>query len=306
MDRLGVTKDELKEVMDTYENEALKTYTAEQRLLYVRLEKAERIAAATTGTDYEMSASEVYSAMTGTNIPGVDRYQATVKLGRAQKGLGIDVAAGTMNGQPLPSVDRSSYTGAGSMLMRNNVVADEAVIASAAGYSGYNGNQTLHENITSGNIGSSGNSYWTPSGTTNSVDWSKPAWSVKKAEGGWTGEGPANQEAFREGGNVFHMGEYVINKRMAHDPKWRPVIDSMEDERKQMISSYRIGASRVKEPIDYTSQMIGKQDVTNELLGLIAKSNAEGLAQVAQVFSRAGQPPAFTPPVSMSKKHSYE
>lgn len=313
LDRLGVTKDELKEVMDTYENEALKTYTAEQRLLYVRLEKfkaalekAERIAAATTGTDYEMSASEVYSAMTGTNIPGVDRYQATVKLGRAQKGLGIDVAAGTMNGQPLPSVDRSSYTGAGSMLMRNNVVADEAVIASAAGYSGYNGNQTLHENITSGNIGSSGNSYWTPSGTTNSVDWSKPAWSVKKAEGGWTGEGPANQEAFREGGNVFHMGEYVINKRMAHDPKWRPVIDSMEDERKQMISSYRIGTSRVKEPIDYTSQMIGKQDVTNELLGLIAKSNAEGLAQVAQVFSRAGQPPAFTPPVSMSKKHSYE
>jgi hypothetical protein len=52
--------------------------------------------------------------------------------------------------------------------------------------------------------------------------------------------------------------------------------------------------------------MIGKQDVTNELLGLIAKSNAEGLAQVAQVFAKAGQPPAFTPPVSMSKKHAYE
>jgi hypothetical protein len=134
----------------------------------------------------------------------------------------------------------------------------------------------------------------------------------KFAEGGWTGEGPVNQEAFSEKETttsfekVFHSGEYVVPKFMAHDPKWRPVIDSMEDERKQMLSSYKIGTSRVKEPIDYTSLIIGKQDVTNELLGLIAKSNAEGLAQVAQVFSKSGSQPSYTPMISKDRRYSYD
>ncbi len=96
------------------------------------------------------------------------------------------------------------------------------------------------------------------------------------------------------------MGEYVINKRMAHDPKWRPVIDSMEDERRQMLSSYKISSSKVKEPTDYSTIMLAEQRRTNDLLELSIKTDARAYGDiVSATLASSGakvQPPSGNVP----------
>ena len=128
----------------------------------------------------------------------------------------------------------------------------------------------------------------------------------KFAEGGWTGEGPVNQEAFSEKETttsfekVFHSGEYVVPKFMAHDPKWRPVIDSMEDERRHELGSNKMGSSRVKEPTDYTTVMLAEQRRTNDLLELSIKTDAQAYGDIVNAtltgaISRKPQPSGTLP-----------
>ena len=120
------------------------------------------------------------------------------------------------------------------------------------------------------------------------------------AVGGWTGDGPANQVSFKEGGKIFHSGEYVVPKFMAHDPKWRPVIDSMEDERRHELGSNKMGSSRVKEPTDYTTVMLAEQRRTNDLLELSIKTDAQAYGDIVNAtltgaISRKPQPSGTLP-----------
>jgi len=87
---------------------------------------------------------------------------------------------------------------------------------------------------------------------------------------------------------------------MAHDPKWRPVIDSMEDERRHELGSNKMGSSRVKEPTDYTTVMLAEQRRTNDLLELSIKTDAQAYGDIVNAtltgaISRKPQPSGTLP-----------
>ena len=130
-----------------------------------------------------------------------------------------------------------------------------------------------------------------------------------KAEGGWTPDGPVNIPfKFAEGGNIeFHNGEYVVPKYLAQVPEVRVDIDKWERYRTSTVAAQKTADGKMKEPQDFTSQMIGRQDTTNELLGLIVKTNANGFAGVANAAASGGKsdiPQGIKP--AYSHKHSYE
>ena len=82
---------------------------------------------------------------------------------------------------------------------------------------------------------------------------------------------------------------------MTQIPAVRADINKWEQYRTSTIAGQKVGDGLVKEPTNFTAMMVGKQDQTNELLGLLIKSNAEGLSEVAQVSASSSQPATVVP-----------
>lgn len=131
---------------------------------------------------------------------------------------------------------------------------------------------------------------------------------ISKAEGGWIPGGPVNTPYhYSEGGEVtVHAGEYVVPKYMTQMPEVRRDVDKWERYRISTVAGQKVGSSKMKEPENYSEQMLTRQIQTNDLLELLIRSNAEGLSEVAQVTAKTipstSQPKGPTKPVN---KFSY-
>ena len=324
LDRLGVTVDEMKQIMDLHEKKALETFTAEQKLLYIRLQKfkaaldaAEKISAFSLGTNTPVTALQVYNAL---NNPGRD-FNADYAVAKLIKENHIDIsnpADPKVNGVSLDAVDPSKYYGP----LAINPVADREQIARSAGYGNYNFDQSVEENVkanpTGRGTGANGVSdfklYEFNASTYDfGSDWR--TWGKKKAEGGWTpddlatapyhqvngkweyGTAQGSRFGYLEGGDVtFHGGEYVIPKYMTQIPAVRADINKWEQYRTSTIVGQKVGDGLVKEPVDYSAMMVAHQEATNELLSLIARTNSSGFNKVADVTAATATPPVITPP----------
>lgn len=324
LDRLGVTVDEMKQIMDLHEKKALETFTAEQKLLYIRLQKfkaaldaAEKISAFSLGTNTPVTALQVYNAL---NNPGRD-FNADYTVAKLIKENHIDISNPVdpkVNGVSLDAVDPSKYYGP----LAINPVADREQIARSAGYGNYNFDQSVEENVkanpTGRGTGANGVSdfklYEFNASTYDfGSDWR--TWGKKKAEGGWTpddlatapyhqvngkweyGTAQGSRFGYLEGGDVtFHGGEYVIPKYMTQIPAVRADINKWEQYRTSTIAGQKVGDGLVKEPVDYSAMMVAHQEATNELLSLIARTNSSGFNKVADVTAATATPPVITPP----------
>ena len=130
-----------------------------------------------------------------------------------------------------------------------------------------------------------------------------------KAEGGWIPGGPVNTPYhYSEGGEVtVHAGEYVVPKYMTQMPEVRRDVDKWERYRISTVAGQKIGDSKMKEPENYSEQMLTRQIQTNDLLELLIRSNAEGLSEVAQITAKtiptSSQPSG---PIKPMNKFSYK
>lgn len=323
LDRVGVTVDEMKEIMKTYEDEALKQFTEEQRLLYVRLSKfknsldaAMKVAQAAFGGPSIYSVQDIYNAMTGTGNLTPDQRRDIAGI-IADNGLQYDLETGVVK-------DRSGN----EVTVKSTYIQSQGnSIAAQQGYSNYDSTKTAAENVrsmTTENQSMYGvaapepqdfTSYMRSSWGTNNNGFDiysnlYSGGTNSKAEGGWTPDGPVmTPYHYEEGGQVasdvtFHAGEYVIPKYMTQIPSVRAHIDKLEAYRTSTIAGQRVGQGKVREPEDYTKLMVAYQSATNDLLQVIAKTNSAGFNKVATVTA-ASSVQAPTPPPPATRTFNY-
>lgn len=299
LDRLGITVDEMKAVMKLYEDNALKKFTDEQKLLYVRLtefknklELAEKLAYKSFETGDDLTTGELFAAISGKPVDS----STGRKIGGFFEKIGYNVSTNTINGQPaMDALKNVDVTKSYPMVLAKTPDQGKAeTIREYETSTGYKFTGNVEQDIET----NTGHGYGNIGGNRSTTNhWLGESYKTPKFEFGFT---PRAEGGMVEKPEITLMGEegreLVVPNYIVEDPNNSSII-------KGTLNAIKKGESTIK-PESFTndSNIILSLNNIGRKLDTLAQINGAGFqGTISATEANRPLPPTIPNPKNIIK-----